>query len=173
MRVIVHSAAIQDHDGAGLVLDKIRRRFPWLELVCADGGYNAWQVDAVVAKVPLLRIKIVKRRNGGRGRAVRPWRSGRPSRFSAAAAAATSPRPANQPTGPAHRAAVRAPWRRKAFGGVNTLAEPVRAMSCAKRSRARVACLAVGQAGDSRWSSSTKPAEVTKSRQVSRSKKQA
>ena len=32
MRVIVHSAAIQDRDGAGLVLDKIRRRFPWLEL---------------------------------------------------------------------------------------------------------------------------------------------
>jgi putative transposase len=29
MRVVVHSAAIQDRDGAGLVLDKIRRRFPW------------------------------------------------------------------------------------------------------------------------------------------------
>jgi transposase len=27
MRVVVHSAAIQDRDGAGLVLDKIRRRF--------------------------------------------------------------------------------------------------------------------------------------------------
>ena len=32
MRVIIHSAAIQDRDGAGLVLDKIQRRFPWLEL---------------------------------------------------------------------------------------------------------------------------------------------
>jgi DDE family transposase len=28
MRVVVHSAAVQDRDGAGLVLDKIRRRFP-------------------------------------------------------------------------------------------------------------------------------------------------
>jgi hypothetical protein len=28
MRVFVRSAAIQDRDGAGLVLDKIRRRFP-------------------------------------------------------------------------------------------------------------------------------------------------
>ena len=37
MRVIVPSAAIQDRDGAGLVLDKIRRRFPWLELIWADG----------------------------------------------------------------------------------------------------------------------------------------
>ena len=55
MRVVVHSAAIQDRDGARLVLDKIRRRFPWLELIWADGGYNAWQLDAAVAKVPLLR----------------------------------------------------------------------------------------------------------------------
>ena len=60
MRVVVHSAKIQDRDGAGLVLDKIRRRFPWLELIWADGGYNAWQVDAAVAKVPRLRLEIVK-----------------------------------------------------------------------------------------------------------------
>jgi putative transposase len=33
MRVVVHSAAIQDRDGAGLVLDKMRRRSPWLELI--------------------------------------------------------------------------------------------------------------------------------------------
>jgi transposase len=60
MRVVVHSAAIQDRDGAGLVLDRIRR-FPWLELIWADSGYNAWQVDAAVAKVPLLHLEIVKR----------------------------------------------------------------------------------------------------------------
>ena len=41
MRVVVHTAAIQDRDGASLVLDKIRHRFPWLELIWADGGYNA------------------------------------------------------------------------------------------------------------------------------------
>ena len=41
MRVVVHSAAIQDRDGAGLVLDKIRGRFRWLELIWADGGYHA------------------------------------------------------------------------------------------------------------------------------------
>jgi len=61
MRVVVHSAAIQDRDGAGWVLDKIRRRFPWLKLIWADGGYNAGQVEVVVAKVPLLRKEIVKR----------------------------------------------------------------------------------------------------------------
>jgi putative transposase len=61
MRVVVHSAAIQDREGAGLVRNKRRRRFPWLELIWADGGYNASQVDVAVAKVPLLRVQIVKR----------------------------------------------------------------------------------------------------------------
>ena len=61
LRVIVHSAGIQDRDGAALVLDKIRQRFPWLELVWADGGYNAHQVKDAVAKSPGLRVEIVKR----------------------------------------------------------------------------------------------------------------
>ena len=67
MRAVVHSAAIQNSDGAGLILDKIRQRFPWLELIWADGGYSAWQVDAAVAKVPLLRMEIVKRSDDTRG----------------------------------------------------------------------------------------------------------
>jgi hypothetical protein len=54
------------------VSDKIRRRFPWLELVWADGGYNAWQVDAAVAKVPLLRMEIVKRSDDMKGFVVLP-----------------------------------------------------------------------------------------------------
>jgi putative transposase len=74
MRVVVHSAAIQDRDGAGLVVDKIRRRFPWLELIWADGGYNAWQVDAAVAKVPRLRLEIVKRSDQVKGFVVLPRR---------------------------------------------------------------------------------------------------
>ena len=74
MRVVVHSAAIQDRDGAGLVLDKIRKRFPWLELIWADGGYNAWQVEAAVAKVPLLRMEIVKRSDDMKGFVVLPHR---------------------------------------------------------------------------------------------------
>jgi len=69
-----HSAAIQDRDGAGLVLDKIRRRFPWLELIWADGGYNAWQVEAAAAKVPVLRVEIVKRSDDMKGFVVLPRR---------------------------------------------------------------------------------------------------
>jgi len=41
--VVVHCAAIKDRDGAGLVLDKRRRRFPWLDLIWAYDGYNPWR----------------------------------------------------------------------------------------------------------------------------------
>jgi transposase len=53
---------------------QVRRRFPWLELIWADGGYNAWQVDAAVAKVPLLRIEIIKRSDDTKGFVVLPRR---------------------------------------------------------------------------------------------------
>ena len=74
MRVVVHSAGTQDRDGAALVLDKIRARFPWLELVWADGGYNARQVDQAVVKLPHLRIEIVKRSDDMTGFVVLPRR---------------------------------------------------------------------------------------------------
>ena len=72
MRVVVHSAAIQDRDGAGLVLENIRRRFLWLDLIWADGGYTAWQVETAVAKVPVLRVEIVKRSDDMNGFVVVP-----------------------------------------------------------------------------------------------------
>lgn len=74
LRVVVHSAGIQDRDGAARVLDKIRGRFPWLELVWADGGYNAHQVKDAVAKIPVLRMEIVKRTDDMKGFVVLPRR---------------------------------------------------------------------------------------------------
>ena len=74
LRVIVHSAGIQDRDGAALVLDKIRQRFNWLELVWADSGYNAHQVQTAVAREPPLRVEIVKRSDDMKGFVVLPRR---------------------------------------------------------------------------------------------------
>ena len=68
------AAWIMSKDVVPPVLDKIRRRFPWLELIWADGGYNAWQVDAAVAKVPRLRLEIVKRSDDIKGFVVVPRR---------------------------------------------------------------------------------------------------
>lgn len=74
LRIVVYSAGIQDRDGAALVLDRIRARFPWLELVWADGGYNARQVDAAVAAIPGLKLEIVKRTDDMKGFVVLPRR---------------------------------------------------------------------------------------------------
>ncbi|MGO9460053.1 MAG: IS5 family transposase [Rhodomicrobium sp.] len=74
LRIVVHSASIQDRDGAALVLNKIRESFPGLELVWADGGYNAHQVQAVAAANPGLRIEIVKRSDDVKGFVVLPRR---------------------------------------------------------------------------------------------------
>ena len=74
MRIVIDSAGVQDRDGAAFVLDKIRNSFPWLELLWADSGYNAHQVDAAVAKVPSLRIEIVKRSDDMKGFVLLPRR---------------------------------------------------------------------------------------------------
>jgi transposase len=74
LRVVIHSAGVQDRDGAALVLDKIRNSFPWLKLIWADSGYNAHQVRAALAKVPSLRIEIIKRSGAIKGFAVLPRR---------------------------------------------------------------------------------------------------
>jgi hypothetical protein len=39
----------------------------WLELIWVDGGYNAWQVDAAMAKVPPPRVGIVYRSDDKKG----------------------------------------------------------------------------------------------------------
>ncbi len=60
IRLVIHSAGIQDRDGAALLFDKVKRRFPWLECVFADAGYNAQQTyEAAAANA--LRLEVVHR----------------------------------------------------------------------------------------------------------------
>lgn len=74
LRVVIHSAGMQDRDGAALVLDRIRTRFPWLQLVWADAGYDARQVKAAVARLPVLQMEIVRRSDDQKGFEVQPRR---------------------------------------------------------------------------------------------------
>ncbi len=60
IRLVVHSAGIQDRDGAALLFSKIKLRFPWLECVFADTGYNAQQTYEAVAGNG-LRLEVVRR----------------------------------------------------------------------------------------------------------------
>jgi transposase len=52
---------------------KFQREGAW-EAIWADGGYNAWQVETAVAKVPVLRVEIVKRSDDMNGFVVVPRR---------------------------------------------------------------------------------------------------
>jgi transposase len=59
--VAVHSAAIQDRDGAGLVIEAIHDLFPWLRHLFADSVYNGPNLSSTLAKFGNWRIEIVKR----------------------------------------------------------------------------------------------------------------
>ena len=71
--VIVHSAGIQDRDGAKEVLRTLVTRFPGLELIWADGGY-AGKLVTWVATVLQRALVIVKRPQHTQGFQVVQWR---------------------------------------------------------------------------------------------------
>jgi transposase len=75
LNIVVHSADIQDRDGAALVLDKkTRQTFPFIEVVYADGGYQGDQAAGAVAAVGTWHLLIVKRLNPAKGFVVLPKR---------------------------------------------------------------------------------------------------
>ena len=60
LAVVVHTADIQDRDGAKLVLAKLKGRFPRLKLIWADGGYAGQLIDWAYAFGGWF-IELVKR----------------------------------------------------------------------------------------------------------------
>jgi transposase len=59
---VIHSAEVQDRDGAPLVLDRrTRRLFPFIERIFADAGYQGAKTAAAIAKTGTWKIEIVKR----------------------------------------------------------------------------------------------------------------
>ena len=57
----IHSAGVQDRDGAALVLDQITRRFPFLERIFAAAGYQGPRVTAAAPRP----VEIIKRTDTG------------------------------------------------------------------------------------------------------------
>jgi transposase len=71
LNVAVHPASVQDRDGIKQVLTKrVRRRFPLLEVIFADAGYQGPRVREAVRKSGAWRIEIVKRPDAQKGFAV-------------------------------------------------------------------------------------------------------
>jgi putative transposase len=73
LAVVVHSAGIQDRDGAKLVFDRVRKRYKRLALVWADGGY-AGKLVVWVKESCGLELAIVKRNDDLKGFHVLPRR---------------------------------------------------------------------------------------------------
>jgi len=72
--LVVHSAGVQDRDGAPVVLSSIRRTFPWLRHVFADGGYAGPKLRRALAKIGEWTMEIVKRSDTAKGFEVLPRR---------------------------------------------------------------------------------------------------
>lgn len=65
VHAVVHTADIQDRDGAPLVLREIIKRFPWLRHIFADGGYAGDKLKDAPRSIGKWTIEIIKRTNVG------------------------------------------------------------------------------------------------------------
>jgi transposase len=65
--VVVHSAGIQDRDGAGIVIRAIHDLFPWLRHLFADSVYNGPNLRRALTKFGDWTIEIVTRATGVAG----------------------------------------------------------------------------------------------------------
>jgi putative transposase len=70
----IHSAHIQDRDGAPLALAEIIKRFPWLRHVFADAGYAGDKLRDALRRLGKWTIEIVKRSDAVKGFVVLPRR---------------------------------------------------------------------------------------------------
>lgn len=74
IHAVVHPADIQDRDGAPKVLAAIRRLYPWLRHVFADGGYAGDKLEAALADIGNWTVQIVKRSDTAKGFVLLPRR---------------------------------------------------------------------------------------------------
>lgn len=72
--LVVHSADIQNRDGAPTVLKSIHHRWPWLRHVFADRGYGGPKLRCALEKLGRWTIEIVKRSDKAKGFEVLPRR---------------------------------------------------------------------------------------------------
>ena len=74
IHAVVHTADIQDRDGAPLVLAQIVKRFPWLRHVFADGGYAGDKLKDALRRIGKWTVEIIKRSDTAKGFEVLPRR---------------------------------------------------------------------------------------------------
>lgn len=72
--LVVHSADIQDRDGAPVVLKAIRHACPWLRHIFADGGYAGPKLRDALSRMGEWTVEIIKRSDTADGFEVLPRR---------------------------------------------------------------------------------------------------
>jgi len=72
--LVIHSAGIQDRDGAPDVLKTILKRWPWLRHIFADCGYAGPKLKGRLEKVGKFTLEIVKRSDHAAGFKLLPRR---------------------------------------------------------------------------------------------------
>ena len=70
----VHAADIQDRDGAVAVIESIRKLYPWLRHLFADGAYAGDKLAAALAPLGEWTIEIIKRSDSAKGFVLLPRR---------------------------------------------------------------------------------------------------
>jgi len=70
----VHSAAIQDRDGAPNVLKAVAKHYPMLRHIFADGGYAGPKLRDALKQIARWTVQIVKRSDTAKGFEVLPRR---------------------------------------------------------------------------------------------------
>jgi len=73
LKVKVHSADIQDRDGAKLILENFMDEHPELRLIWADGGYRGALIEWVEKELG-IKLEIIKRSDDVKGFEVLPRR---------------------------------------------------------------------------------------------------
>ena len=71
---VVHTANIQDRDGAPAVLASVRKTHPWLRHVFADGGYAGPKLETALTQIGTWTLEIIKRSDHAKGFELLPRR---------------------------------------------------------------------------------------------------
>jgi transposase len=71
---VVHSADIQDRDGAPTLLASIRNAYPWLRHVFADTAYAGEKLEHALDKFGTWTVEIVRRADAAKGFVLLPRR---------------------------------------------------------------------------------------------------
>lgn len=72
--VTVHTADIQDRDGAVSVITTIRQLYPWLRHLFADGGYAGEKLTNALTDLGSWTLEIIRRSDAAKGFEVLPRR---------------------------------------------------------------------------------------------------